>query len=234
MHNRAPVIAVVGRKKSGKTTVIEGIVQELTKAGYRVATVKHVTERGFSMDTEGKDTWRHSRAGANPVVSVSDAETAVLIKDGEAKFSLDQLFRFTPEIDTILLEGFSQLVLGDEKVGKILCVKDRKEYRDFREKTMGEIIASCSTRPVGKPILRIREDSQILARKALEFVKTERKPSKIRSRLKTKITINDVEVPLQPFVSEIIRSVLLSMVSTLKDVSISGNEDVHIKILSQR
>ncbi|PIY18574.1 molybdopterin-guanine dinucleotide biosynthesis protein MobB, partial [Candidatus Desantisbacteria bacterium CG_4_10_14_3_um_filter_40_18] len=31
-----PVISIVGRKNSGKTTLIEGIIPELKKKGYRV------------------------------------------------------------------------------------------------------------------------------------------------------------------------------------------------------
>jgi Na+-translocating ferredoxin:NAD+ oxidoreductase RNF subunit RnfB len=54
----------------------------------------------------------------------------------------------------------------------------------------------------------------------------------VRSRLKTEIRVNDAEVPIQPFVSEIIRKSVLGMVSSLKDVSVSGDEKVHIKISS--
>ena len=271
MHSKIPIIGVVGHKNSGKTTVIESVVQELTRKRYRVATAKHINQKGFSIDTEGKDTWRHSRAGANPVTSVSDIETAVLIKKGESIFSPVQLFRFTHEIDVIILEGFSRLVLDDENISKILCVRSREEYNDFREKTKGKTIAYCSARPMDKPILRIEEDSQILARRALRYVERERKIStilsrlpgldcgkcgylsceemaasihrgetqlsdcmilKLRSKLKTQVTINDVEVPIQPFVSEIIRNALLGMVSTLKGVSIKGNEEIHVNILS--
>lgn len=271
MYTNVPTIGVVGHKNSGKTTVIESIVKELTKREYRVATAKHIPQKGFSIDTKEKDTWRHSMAGANPVVSVSDAETAILTKNGEAQFSADQLLRLTPEIDVIVLEGFSRTVLDDEHVGKILCVRSREEYKDFKEKTRGKIIASCGTQHIGNLILRIKEDSQILVRRALRYVKREQKISKIlsrlpelncgkcgyssckemavaiyrrkaklndcvtlrlRSKLKTKITINDVEVPIQLFVSEIIRNSVLGMVSSLKGVSIRGNEEIQIEILS--
>jgi molybdopterin-guanine dinucleotide biosynthesis protein B len=271
MYVKAPVVGVVGYKNSGKTTVIESIVQELAKRGYRVATAKHIPQKGFSIDTEGKDTWRHSTAGANPVVSVSDVETAVLIKNGEAQFSLDELLRFTPKIDMIVLEGFSRLVLDDENVGKILCVRNRQEYNDFREKTREKIIAFCSARPMGKPILRIKEDSKTLVRRVLRYIRKQRKiltilsrlpglncgkcghPSceemaaaiyrreaklndcvtlRLRSKLKTEIIINDLEVPIQPFVSEIIRKSVLGMISSLKGVSIRGNEEIRIKITS--
>jgi len=271
MQAKAPIIGVVGLKKSGKTTLIESIIQELTKRGYRVATAKHVNQKGFSMDTKGKDTWRHSAAGANPVISVSDIETAILIKDGAQRFSLDRLLSFTPETDIIVLEGFSWLVLSDERVGKILCVRNREEYEDLRKKTKGEVIAFCSAQPVGKPVLRIKEDSKILVGRTLRYIKRKWKISKIlsrlpglncgkcghpsceemaatiyrrrarlndcitlrlRSKLKTRITVNDAEVPIQPFVSEIICNSILGMVSALKGVSVSGKEEIQIKILS--
>jgi len=271
MYAKVPVVGVVGHKNSGKTTVIESMVQELAKRRYRIATAKHIPQKGFSIDTEGKDTWRHSVAGANPVVSVSDVETAVLTKNGEAQFSLDQLLRSMPEIDVMVLEGFSRLVLDDENVGKILCVRSREEYNDLREKTRGKTIAFCSTRPMGRTILRIKEDSHILVERALRYIRRKQKISKIlsclpglncgkcghssceemalaiyrrkaklndcitlklRSKLKTGIKVNDVEVPLQPFVSEIIRRSLLGMVSCLKGVSIKGDEEIRLEILS--
>jgi molybdopterin-guanine dinucleotide biosynthesis protein MobB len=271
MRVKVPVVAVVGSKDSGKTIVVENLVHELTKKGYRVATAKHVNIKGFSIDTKGKDTWRHLTAGANPVISVSDAETAIMIKNGEKKFSPNQILRFAPEIDVILLEGFSWLVLGDEYVGKIFCVKNMEEYKAYRQKVKGETIAFCSIQPMESPILRIKEDASVLNRQGLEFVDKEIKvlkilgvlpglncekcgyksceelaavihrgkaktsdctPLSLKSELKTKITINDAEIPIQPFVSRIMRNAVLSMISSLKGVSIKGDEKLHIKISS--
>lgn len=271
MRAKAAIIDVVGYKKSGKTSVIESLVQELTKRGYHVATAKHINQKGFSIDTKGKDTWRHFAAGANPVVSVSDIEIAIIMKNGVQRFSLDRMLSFTPKTDIVILEGFSWLTLKDEHVGKILCVRDKEEHRDFRQKVKGEIIAFCSTHPVGKSILRIEEDFQTLVKQVLRYVERKRKISKIlsrlpglncgkcghssceemamaiytkkaklsdcvtlrlRSKLKMRIIVNDAEVPLQPFVLEIIRKSLLGMVSTLKGVSIRGSEEIRIDILS--
>ena len=58
-----PIVSIVGRSNTGKTTLIEGIIPELKKQGYRVATIKH-NRHGFEVDHEGKDSWRHRRAGA--------------------------------------------------------------------------------------------------------------------------------------------------------------------------
>lgn len=48
-----PILSFVGRSRSGKTTLIERVIPELVRAGYKVATVKHAGH-GFDLDTEGK------------------------------------------------------------------------------------------------------------------------------------------------------------------------------------
>ena len=73
-------IAVVGTKKSGKTTTIENLTRELTKRGYKVATIKHINEPDFTIDTLGKDTWRYAQAGAKTIISVATNETAIIQK----------------------------------------------------------------------------------------------------------------------------------------------------------
>jgi len=270
-----PVLAVVGRKNSGKTTVIEGLISELTKRGFQVATVKHVSKKGFSMDTEGKDTWRHSEAGANPVIVVSDKETAIKMKRGIEKFSLEDTVKFAEAngADIVMLEGFSSVILGDKHVGKIVCLRNMDEYKEFKEKNRGEILAFCSFQTLEEPVLNIREDSAFIIEKAARFIEKRRKilevlsqlpgldcrkcgratceklaediyegraslnecvPLKLKSRLKAKIKFDDAEVPIQLFVSEIIRKSVLGMVSTLKGVTIRGDEEILILISSSK
>jgi molybdopterin-guanine dinucleotide biosynthesis protein MobB len=173
------VLGVVGWKNSGKTTVVESIVRELTKRGYHVATAKHISQKSFSMDMRDKDTWRHAVAGANPVAGVSDTELSLLIKDGIGQFSLDGLLSLTPMSDVVVLEGFSHMVLNDERVGKILCVRDNREYVTFRKKAVGKTLAFCSLQRLQTPILSIREDAQILLKRVLTHINKEKKISNI-------------------------------------------------------
>ncbi|MEK6682466.1 MAG: molybdopterin-guanine dinucleotide biosynthesis protein B, partial [Nitrospirota bacterium] len=72
-----PIVSIVGRSNSGKTTLIEKIIPLLTKKGYRIATVKHCSH-GFEMDKEGKDTWKHKKAGAKTIVAVSENRLALI------------------------------------------------------------------------------------------------------------------------------------------------------------
>ena len=73
-----PIVCFVGRSNSGKTTLIERLILELTQSGYRVATIKHAGH-GFDLDTEGKDSWRHKRAGASQVVVLSKGSLAMFV-----------------------------------------------------------------------------------------------------------------------------------------------------------
>ena len=82
-------IAVVGTKKSGKTTTTENLIRELTKRGYNVAAIKHIPEPDFTIDTPGKDTWRYAQAGAKTVISVATNETVTIEKTANAKFYCD-------------------------------------------------------------------------------------------------------------------------------------------------
>jgi len=57
------VLGFYGFSNTGKTTVIQYLIEELTNRGFKVATVK-VTDKPVSIDTEGKDTWRFAQKGA--------------------------------------------------------------------------------------------------------------------------------------------------------------------------
>ncbi len=122
------VISVIGSKKSGKTTTIEALVKGLTKRGYRVATVKHVSEKSFTLDTEGKDTWRHAQAGAQTVVVVAPRELGIIKKVDTSKLSLREVVENCRDnTDIVILEGFRSLVEHQSTVPKIVAIKALEE-----------------------------------------------------------------------------------------------------------
>ena len=99
------IISVVGRKKSGKTTLIEGLVRELRRRGYRVATIKH--HRGeFQLDLEGKDSWRHARAGAELVGLASPGQFALIHRWPQEAGLAELAARHFGEVDLLLAEGY--------------------------------------------------------------------------------------------------------------------------------
>ncbi len=104
-ENRIPVVSIVGKSGSGKTTLIEKVIPELIRAGWRVATIKH-SRRGFDIDREGKDSWRHREAGARMTVMVSPEQIAV-IERSERDLDIAELRdRYIHGVDIVLSEGF--------------------------------------------------------------------------------------------------------------------------------
>ena len=100
-----PILSIVGRSNSGKTTLIERLIPELKKHGLRVGTIKH-NVRGFEMDHPGKDTWRHRQAGADSVVMASSSRLA-LFAHIDKELSLDELAeKFFGNVDLVLTEGY--------------------------------------------------------------------------------------------------------------------------------
>ncbi|MDO9515075.1 MAG: molybdopterin-guanine dinucleotide biosynthesis protein B [Syntrophales bacterium] len=104
-ENTIPVVSVVGKSGSGKTTLIEKVIPELIRAGWRVATIKH-SRRGFDIDREGKDSWRHRKAGARMTVMVSPEQIAV-VENSERDLGIAELRdRYIHGVDIVLSEGF--------------------------------------------------------------------------------------------------------------------------------
>jgi len=126
------IIAVMGSKNSGKTTVAEFLVERFVRDGFRVAAAKHIHHE-FTIDTEGKDTWRLSRKGARIVASISPNELAVLFYAVESwDSSFERLVRMIEgEVDVLIAEGFHMLLGGDERVYKILTVKSPEDLGTF-------------------------------------------------------------------------------------------------------
>jgi molybdopterin-guanine dinucleotide biosynthesis protein B len=100
-----PIISVVGTSKSGKTTLIEKLIPELKKRGYRIGTIKHTTH-GFDMDKRGKDSWRHKAAGAETVI-VASREKIVMVKD-ENISGLKSIEKYFDNVDLVITEGFKK------------------------------------------------------------------------------------------------------------------------------
>ncbi len=100
-----PIISIVGKSNSGKTTLVEKLIPELMKRGYRVATIKH-NKHGFDIDHEGKDSWRHKQAGAVATVIACPTRVA-LIEDLDYDHSLGEIRdKYIKNADVILAEGY--------------------------------------------------------------------------------------------------------------------------------
>jgi molybdopterin-guanine dinucleotide biosynthesis protein B len=123
-----PMISVVGKSDTGKTTLLEKLIAELKRRAYRVATVKH-DSHGFDIDRPGKDSWRHAQAGSDVVV-ISGPNRLALIEKREREMTLDEIADLVTNVDIILTEGYKRgnrpkiEVSRRERSSELLCTED--------------------------------------------------------------------------------------------------------------
>ena len=102
------VIGVAGFKNSGKTTLVEKLVTALTAQGYRVSTVKHA-HHSFDIDHEGRDSFRHRKAGATEVAVVSAGRWAIIHElRNEAEPPLAAILTKLAACDIVIIEGYKR------------------------------------------------------------------------------------------------------------------------------
>jgi molybdopterin-guanine dinucleotide biosynthesis protein B len=172
---KTTVIAVVGSKSSGKTTTIEILTKELTRRGYKVAAIKHIPEPNFTIDTEGKDTWRFAQSGAKTIISVASDEIAIIKKMQTSDFSLEEILQKCQNNDIIFLEGFRKLVGKNPNMLKIVTVKSAEEALES-SKTYKPIIAftglySIETLNLNIPYINVLENREKIADRVEENVR---------------------------------------------------------------
>jgi molybdopterin-guanine dinucleotide biosynthesis protein B len=100
------VVGFSGYSGAGKTTLVEQLVVRLKQAGQRVSVVKHA-HHSFDVDHEGKDSWRHRRAGAFEVMIASNRRLAKMREfEVETEPTVHQLLAELCDCDWVLVEGF--------------------------------------------------------------------------------------------------------------------------------
>jgi len=122
-----PVLSIVGCGKCGKTTLVERLVAELTRRGFHVGTLKHDVH-GFSMDHEGKDTWRHRQAGAKAVCIIGPDQIGLVRSINRDAFSAADAIALLGPVDLVITEGFKregfpkiEIFSSARNEGELLC-----------------------------------------------------------------------------------------------------------------
>ena len=138
-----PVISVVGRSKVGKTTLLEKLIPELKRRGYRVATVKHHAHPGFEIDRPGKDTWRHAQAGSDHVVIAAPDKVAA-VRRVTREPTLDEIVTTIDDVDIILTEGYKRA--GKPKIEIVRAARHTEPIPPWPSSSTSRY-RSASTRP---------------------------------------------------------------------------------------
>lgn len=215
-----PIVSIVGKSGSGKTTLLEKVVAELTKMGYKVATIKHDVH-GFEIDYEGKDSWRHKRAGATTVVLSSPDKIAV-VKDVNKEWSPAMLgFSFINGTDIIITEGYKKA--GYPKIEVIRKAKSLKPICR-KDKNLIGIASDIKFKSKDVPYLDINDSKGVARLIENRFLRDKTADT-------IDLMVNNEEVPLKPFIRELLAEAIKGMVSSLKGCS--NPRQIEIKIKGQ-
>jgi len=141
MNVTPPVITIIGRSNSGKTTLIERLTEHFTHKGFKIAIIKHM-KHDFEMDHEGKDTFRYRKSGAVISSITNDRSMAIMADVPPGLTPLSAAESLFAHADMIFIEGHK------ERQGpKIEVVGDTKEPYLF-ESGCGEVCAVVSDRKI--------------------------------------------------------------------------------------
>lgn len=201
-----PIISVVGKAKSGKTTLLEGLIVELKQRGYKVAVIKHAGD-DFELDTLGKDSWRLSQAGSE-VVAISSPHKLAVITQVERDFSPRELSRFIVwDYDLILTEGFKQgntpkIEVHRKEQGQELLCPPRQLLAIVTDEPLDVDVPQFSMSEVQGLADLIENKMLALLTKGEDI----------------DLFINDAHIPMNLFIRNLLARTLVAMVSCLKGV----------------
>ncbi len=215
-----PVISVVGSSDCGKTTLIENLISELSKRGYKVGTIKHDVH-GFDVDKEGKDTYRHKQAGAHSVLISSPWQYA-LISDVDSERRLDEVVSYMPiELDIILTEGFKSAnkpkieIFRKNHSTELLC------------KNNPTLVAVATDDKTNKNLQDIKNLLDINNYKEIADFIEKHYIKKNNSNIT--LTVNGEKIKLNQFARDIVISTLKGLISQLKGCENPKTIDIKIK-----
>jgi molybdopterin-guanine dinucleotide biosynthesis protein B len=216
-YNVIPIISIVGKSDSGKTTLIEKLIPELTRRGYKIATVKHDVH-GFEVDREGKDSWRHKQAGAHTVV-ISSSKKVALIRDVEKDLTLEEIReKLIQDVDLILSEGYKKDVhpkieiFRKEKHKELLCTKEDNLIAIVSNKKF-KVGVFCFFLDDSKGVADFLEKKYLTSRREGEI----------------SLKVDGRKIPMTPFVESFVASTVKGMLTSLKGCDTPRRIEIRIE-----
>ena len=199
----ASIVSIVGKSKSGKTTLLEKLIPELDSRGYQVATIKHTPE-DVSLDEPGKDSWRHMQAGSRATIIGSPTRMTLIKKMAPGAKLEEMASLFGEDYDIILAEGFKQGTAPKIEV-------HRREAGPPLEGVDGIIaIATDEVLDTETRQFSLEDVASLVDLLENEVIKPHEE--------RVSLYVNGASVPLSAFPRDLIGGVLAAMASCLRGV----------------
>jgi molybdopterin-guanine dinucleotide biosynthesis protein B len=213
------IIGIYGFQDAGKSKLVEQLIGALVKKGYRVSSIKHTSHKK-TIDREGKDTWRHWKAGSDPVVFSSSIETSIIKHSEVSPDEIAKMILREYNPDVLIIEGFKggsfpKVAIGEitPRKGTVLTNPKLSQLVKHIEKEVAleRVLAELP----GLDCMKCGFDCRGLAE---EVVKGRRElgACKELSDLDVGIFIDGKRIPAGKFVSSIVHETVRGMLGTLK------------------
>jgi molybdopterin-guanine dinucleotide biosynthesis protein B len=133
------MVAVIGRKHSGKTTLTVRLCAELHARGHRVMSIKHGSHT-FNIDPATTDTYRHYHEGQVERVAMAAPDKFALVARWDAELSPEAIAeQHMADADIVVCEGFKMSMLPKIEVFRIAAHPEPLFGDAMRHK--GELLA---------------------------------------------------------------------------------------------
>ncbi|MEA2006354.1 MAG: molybdopterin-guanine dinucleotide biosynthesis protein B [Acidobacteriota bacterium] len=197
------IFNVVGDSNTGKTQLIQKLIQKLKGRCHSVGVVK-LCSQGFTVDPEGKDSWVFMESGADVVAMISPDRFALQKRGGEAPAQA-LAEKYFKETDIIFIEGGRK----EKGIKKIEVL--RKGISEKLKCPPYDILAVVSDMDVkiDKPVFNPREIDEIAD--FLESVEDYEEPQ-------ISLEINGIPVSTNPFVQKIIKNIVSGITDSLDGI----------------
>ncbi|WP_407376061.1 molybdopterin-guanine dinucleotide biosynthesis protein B [Methanobrevibacter sp.] len=228
------IVSIVGKKNTGKTSLTVKVIEELTRRGYNVASIKH-SHHSIEMDKENTDTWKHKQAGANLVVGVG----STTFFNSRTEMDLNRilfLIKHMDNFDFVVIEGYKRynypkiITSPDVRDEYTICEVDSftidekgiSELADLIEQKGHDIIDTLFANNCGY------NDGKVIASEIRNGNLTVDELDSVQSYL----SINGHVVGLNRFVSDFLKQSVVGVINTLnlKDYGVDNIGKVELII----
>lgn len=197
------VVMVKGFSKTGKTTTVNLLIEELRRRGYSVGTIKDIHYEGYRADTPGTDTDKHRCSGAYRVTALGPSDTAIIM---DSRMKPEAVLKYYKE-DFIILEGDCGIKCPTIITGRTTEDIDRRMCEEAF--AFSGIISGEMSEYNGLPVVDARKEAGRLA----DMV--EQKTKKNEEELDVQLFIDGDEIGMVPFVQKTLKNVVEGAVKAL-------------------
>jgi molybdopterin-guanine dinucleotide biosynthesis protein B len=225
------ILGIYGYQDSGKTKLVEQLVGALVKKGYRVSSVKH-TPHEKTIDSEGKETWRHGKAGSDPVVFSSRTETSIIKHSETSADEIAKMVLREYDPDVLVFQGF-----GDGSFPKVAVGKARpRKGTVLANPRLPRLVKHIETEVALEKVLKVLPgldcgkcglDCRGLAGKVVKG-KKQIGDCKEFSDLEVAILVGGKKIPAGKFVSSVVNETIRGMLGTLRGVEPGKEVEVRL------